>query len=81
MEKTKELATMIQMFLKIKYNKDISVDNIIANIKVFDDNKFCYNCHSFIESLKQEGQELKLDQFKEDFHSLITIYSFFDKKK
>ena len=50
MEKTKELATMIQMFLKIKYNKDISVDNIIANIKVFEDNKFCYNCHSFIGS-------------------------------
>lgn len=77
MEKTKLVASIIQTFIKVKYDRDLLLDDIAAEIKVFDDGKFFYNCHHFIEMLEHEGVILKLDQFKEDFKSLITVYSFF----
>ena len=80
MEKIKLVASIIQTFIKAKYDRDIPLDIIAAEIKVFDNGKFFYNCHHFIEMLEQEGVILKLDQFKEDFKNLITIYSFFIKK-
>lgn len=80
MEKTKLVASMIQTFIKVKYDRDLPLDDIVAEIKVFDDGKFFYNCHHFIEMLEHEGVILKLDQFKEDFKSLITVYSFFIKE-
>lgn len=77
MEKTKLVASMIQTFIKVKYDRDLPLDDIAAEIKVFDNGKFFYNCHHFTEMLEHEGVILKLDQFKEDFKSLITVYSFF----
>jgi hypothetical protein len=76
MEKTNLVANIIQTFIKVKYEKDIYLNDIASNIKVFDNGKFYFNCHDFIEK-----NGLKLDQFKKDFNELITIYSYFTNKK